>query len=221
MPPAGLDGGAIAVEVVMSEEQADLDLIEALRAGEQRGFEMLIERYAEKAYGLASRLTRNPEDAEEVLQDVFVTVFRKIGGFEGKSSFSSWLYRVTVNAGLMRIRKRRQDHSVALEDVIPQIENSALLRSGDNQDAANLTARKELLLALSSAICKLPDEYRPVFVLRDVDGLTSREVAEILEISVPAVKSRLHRSRFMLRRRLAQFRGEGAAGSREDLKTAV
>ncbi|NLF24393.1 MAG: sigma-70 family RNA polymerase sigma factor [Deltaproteobacteria bacterium] len=201
----------------MAEGMADLDLIEALRAGQEKGFELLIERYAEKAYGLAVRLTRSPEDAEEVLQDVFVTVFRKINGFEGKSSFSSWLYRVTVNAGLMKIRKRRQDQSVALEDVISGVENPQILKTCEDHDASNLAARKEMLLALSKAISKLPDEYRPVFVLRDVDGLTSREVAEILHISVPAVKSRLHRSRFMLKRRLHAFWGDGRSdGAGED-----
>jgi RNA polymerase sigma-70 factor, ECF subfamily len=202
----------------MAVEKTDLELVEALRGGDESGFETLIDRYAEKAYSLAARLTRNPEDAEEVLQDVFVTVFRKIKGFEGKSSFSSWLYRVTVNAGLMKIRKRRQDLGVPLDEVLPQIETSLALRHQEGQDASHAASRKELLMALSAAVQKLPDEYRPVFILRDIDGLTSREVSRILDISIPAVKSRLHRSRFMLRRKLGQFyrehRGEPAGGDK-------
>lgn len=188
----------------MIEEKTDRELIEEFRNGNQQSFEALIARYEEKAYSLATRFTRNPEDAEEVLQDVFVTVYRKIAGFEGKSSFSSWLYRVTVNAGLMKLRKRKQDRSTPIEDILPQLENSMVLRTKEQHDAANLTYRKELITAIEDAISKLPDDYRPVFVLRDIDGLTSREVSEILGLSVPAVKSRLHRSRLMLRRRLAK-----------------
>jgi len=189
----------------MSEEKTDTQLIDEFKAGDQDSFELLINRYAEKAYNLASRLTRNQEDAEEVLQDVFVTVYRKIHGFEGKSSFSSWLYRVTVNAGLMKIRKRKQDRSVPMEDVLPQIENSLVMRSKEHQDADNVTYRRELLRALEEAVKTLPEDYRPVFILRDIDGLTSREVSQILDLSIPAVKSRLHRSRLMLRKKLSQY----------------
>jgi RNA polymerase sigma-70 factor (ECF subfamily) len=92
------------------QKSSDLELIADFKAGNQQSFEELINRYSNKVFSLATRLTRNTEDAEEVLQDVFVTVHRKIGSFEGKSSFSSWLYRVTVNAAFMKLRKRRQDH---------------------------------------------------------------------------------------------------------------
>lgn len=186
-------------------EKTDLELISEFQAGKQSSFEELISRYSEKAYNLALRFTRNAEDAEEVLQDVFVTVYRKIDGFEGKSSFSSWLYRVTVNAGLMKIRKRKQDKSISLEDILPQIENSFIMRSNDRESGDEVTYRHQMKDALESAIASLPDDYRPVFILRDIDGLTSREVSQILGLSVPAVKSRLHRSRLMLRRRLSHF----------------
>jgi RNA polymerase sigma-70 factor (ECF subfamily) len=156
-------------------------------------------------FSLATRLTRNQEDAEEVLQDVFVTVHRKIAGFEGKSSFSSWLYRVTVNAAFMKLRKRRQDPAVPLEDVAQQPIQISALKSPESAYVDSQTIRNEMLEALEVAIRKLPDDYRPVFVLRDVDGLTSREVGRILNLTIPAVKSRLHRSRLMLRRRLSRF----------------
>ena len=101
-----------------TQKKSDLELIVEFQKGDQRSFEELISRYSNKVFSLASRLTRNTEDAEEVIQDVFVTVHRKIGGFEGKSSFSSWLYRVTVNAAFMKLRKRKQDQTVPLEDLI-------------------------------------------------------------------------------------------------------
>lgn len=197
----------------MSSKKSDLELIEEFRQGNQQSFEELIGRYSTKAFSLATRLTRCQEDAEEVLQDVFVTVYRKIAGFEGKSSFSSWLYRVTVNSALMKLRKRRGDQTVSVEDVQPQIDEAIMHRSFDNIEGDVMTLRHELSTALEDAISRLPDEYRPVFVLRDVDGLTSREVSKILDLTVPAVKSRLHRSRIMLRRKLQRFYNEYSGDS--------
>lgn len=189
----------------MAVKKSDLDLVKEVRKGNQDSFEELLGRYNTKVYSLATRLTRNPEDAEEVLQDVFITVHRKIDSFEGKSSFSSWLYRVTANAAFMKLRKRRQHQSVSLEDLFGQPQLVSALRTSENTYVDAQSIRNEMLTALELAISKLPDEYRPVFILRDVDGLTSKEVGKILDLTVPAVKSRLHRSRLMLRRRLARF----------------
>lgn len=196
----------------MSRKPSDTELLKSFRNGCTGSYEELIQRYNSKVFSLAYRLTRNADDAEEVLQDVFVTVYRKIAGFEGKASFSSWIYRVTVNAALMKLRKRRQNRSVGIEDILPDYRNSALLKGAQTQEADNLLERAQLSEALEEAIAKLPDEYRPVFVLRDVDGLTSKEVGKILELTIPAVKSRLHRSRLMLRRRLLQFYREYRLG---------
>lgn len=192
----------------MSRKKSDNQLIEEFKRGSQVSFEELINRYGGKAFSLALRLTRNQEDAEEVLQDVFVTVARKIANFEGKSSFSSWLYRVTVNAALMKLRKRKQDHSVLIEDVQPQVQEAVIAKSVEKSATELDASRTEVAAALEDAIRKLPEEYRPVFVLRDVDGLTSGEVSKILNLTIPAVKSRLHRSRMMLRRKLARFHAE-------------
>jgi RNA polymerase sigma-70 factor, ECF subfamily len=186
-------------------KSSDKELIKKFQEGDQQSFEELISRYSTKAFSLATRLTRSQEDAEEVLQDVFVTVFRKIDGFEGKSSFSSWLYRVTVNSALMKLRKRRQDQSVPMEDVLLQVVNKASTQSTYFTEGEAGRTRAEVSQALEEAILSLPDEYRPVFVLRDIDGLSSKEVSKILNLSVPAVKSRLHRSRLMLRKKLVCF----------------
>jgi RNA polymerase sigma-70 factor (ECF subfamily) len=186
---------------------SDVELIERFQKGCSMSFNEIVSRYESKAYNLAMRLTRNTEDAEEVLQDVFVTVYRKVAGFEGKSKFSSWLYRITVNAAFMKLRKRRQDHSVALEDVMPNLHNVTTLapQSIWSMPCDSLAVSNEVRIALESAIARLPEEYRAVFILRDIDGLSNKEVGDILDLSIPAVKSRLHRSRLMLRKRLRRF----------------
>lgn len=187
-------------------EDSDAALIKSFRAGSNESFELLIRRYETKVHNLAMRLTRNAEDAEEVLQDVFVTVYRKINGFEGKAKFSSWLYRITVNAAFMKLRKRKQDQSVPLDDMLPHMQNKAITQKNAFGARSDVRAvNNEIRFALETAINKLPDEYRAVFILRDIDGLSNKEVGDILQLSIPAVKSRLHRSRLMLRRRLRRF----------------
>ena len=186
----------------MPDVKTDLELIAEFKKGNQHSFEELVGRYSDKAFNLAMRFTHSPEDAEEVLQDVFVTVYRKISGFEGKSSFSSWLYRVTVNAALMKIRKRKQDQTLHLEDLTAQGGHLVNDKAPEHLEVDKIAARQELAEFLDQAIAKLPDDYRPVFIMRDVDGLSSREVSKILNLSVPAVKSRLHRSRLRLKKSL-------------------
>jgi len=195
------------VETVSTEEEiTDLELISRFTKGCTISFETLVSRYETKVHNLAMRLTRNSEDAEEVLQDVFVTVYRKISGFEGKAKFSSWLYRITVNASFMKLRKRKQDKSVSLDDMLPHLQNKAITqRNAFGARCDSLAMNNEIREALEGAIDKLPEEYKAVFVLRDIDGLSNKEVGEILSLSIPAVKSRLHRSRLMLRKKLKRF----------------
>lgn len=187
-------------------EFSDLQLIERFGQGCQASFEELVGRYETKAYNLALRLTRNPEDAEEVLQDVFVTVYRKVSGFEGKAKFSSWLYRITVNAAFMKLRKRKQNKSISLTEMLPQIQNKAIeqdIAFGARADSR--AVHGEIRDALRAAIDRLPEEYRAVFMLRDVDGLSNQEVGKLLKLTTPAVKSRLHRARMMLRKKLKRY----------------
>jgi RNA polymerase sigma-70 factor (ECF subfamily) len=155
---------------------------------------------------LALRFTRNQEDAEEVMQDVFTTVYRKIDGFRGQSAFSSWLYRIVVNAAFMKLRKKKQNHTVSMEDLAPAVKQYCMERDSiATTHSHNIAVTRELQEVLQRAIDKLPDQYRAVFVLRDVDGLSNQETGQILDLSVPAVKSRLHRSRIMLRKRLQRY----------------
>ncbi|NDC36645.1 MAG: sigma-70 family RNA polymerase sigma factor [Proteobacteria bacterium] len=189
----------------MMHEKIDSELVESFRGGDHAAFSELVSRYSEKAHNLAMRITRNQEDAEEVLQDVFVTVFKKIASFKGESAFSSWLYRITVNTAFMKLRKRKQSATVSLEEITPSVKESWVANRSDSADVNYLCSQHQLRAELDEAVQKLPEEYRIIFVLRDVDGLSNHEVSEILDISIPAVKSRLHRSRLMLRKRLARF----------------
>lgn len=204
------------------EKLTDIALVEKLTKGDDKAFLELVNRYTQKAHNLAMRITRNAEDAEEVLQDVFVTVYRKIDKFEGKAAFSSWLYRITANTAFMKLRKRKQTVAVSLEDIKPSIKESWVSERSDLSDINVICSKHQLREQLERAIGKLPEEYRVIFVLRDIDGLSNQEVGDILNLSVPAVKSRLHRSRLMLRKRLTPFysdyneRTPGAYESAED-----
>ncbi len=189
----------------MLDQRSDAELIEAFKSKDKEAFCVILERYTEKVHNLCMRITRNQDDAEEVMQDVFLTIFHKIHLFQGKSAFSSWLYRITVNTAFMKLRKRRQHVTSSLDEISASgDENWSKLRS-DTSDMNYLCTRHELREALESAVTGLPNEYKTIFVLRDVDGLSNQEVGEMLSISIPAVKSRLHRSRLMLRRKLQHF----------------
>lgn len=190
----------------LEKKVSDVTLVKQFRKGSEEAFEELMARYETKGYNLALRLTRNPEDAEEVLQDVFTTIYRKIDGFQGKSAFSSWMYRIIVNAAFMNLRKRKQQQTVSIEDLSPNIKQNFLeMDSSLHARSDLLSLSKELRLMLEKAINRLPDQYRAVFILRDVDGLSNQATSEILDLSIPAVKSRLHRSRLMLRRKLQRY----------------
>jgi RNA polymerase sigma-70 factor (ECF subfamily) len=148
------------------------------------------------------RITRSQEDAEEILQDVFITVFTKLGGFEHKAQFSSWLYRVTMNSSFMKIRARNRRRSVSLEDIEPNTRQNWVGNRTEMFDIDTMSSRHELRDAIQAAVQQLPEDYRAIFVLRDIDGLSNEAVSHVLQLSVPAVKSRLHRSRLLMREQL-------------------
>ncbi|RMG43436.1 MAG: sigma-70 family RNA polymerase sigma factor [Candidatus Dadabacteria bacterium] len=201
----------IFCEVHMKKDKKVTDkvLVKQFQNGSIEAFEEIVKRYESKVFNMAMRFCRNQEDAEEVLQDVFSTIYRKIDGFQGKSAFSSWLYRIVVNASFMKLRKRKQKQTVSIEDLSPAVRNAYIERDNhiDSRSDA-ITLSRELRETLQNAISRLPAEYRTVFVLRDIDGLSNQEVSEILELSIPAVKSRLHRSRLMLRKKLQRYYNE-------------
>ncbi len=184
----------------------DVQVVNQFKAGDALAFEEIISRYESKVMSLALRFTRNQEDAEEVMQDVFTTVYRKIDGFRGQSAFSSWLYRIVVNAAFMKLRKRKQTQTVSIDDISPTMKQYCIDREAFNGSySQNVAVSHEMQAVIQNAVNRLPDQYRAVFVLRDVDGLSNQETGEILNLSIPAVKSRLHRSRIMLRKKLQRY----------------
>lgn len=187
---------------------SDQVLVEKIRAGDYQAFEFLVTRYESKVYRLAVRMLRNPQDAEDALQETFLQVFRGLAGFEGRSKFSTWLFRLATNVCLMRIRHRETEPSklLPLEDYLPKLEEGdspQMMDWADRPEDALLS--KESREKMMEALDKLPPEYRAVFILRDIEGFSNAETGESLGISVAAVKSRLHRARLALRGMLSGY----------------
>jgi RNA polymerase sigma-70 factor, ECF subfamily len=187
----------------------DAALVEALRQGEPGAMERLVETYADRAYRLTFRITGSKEDAEEATQDALWTAGRKIHTFKGDSAFGSWLYRIAANAAYMKLRARKaKAREIAIEDVLPALDDGGLHFEPMDDWSPRVDDRAlndELREVLDTAISELPPEYRTALVLHDVEGMPNPDVADALGISLPAVKSRIHRSRLYLRKRLSEY----------------
>jgi RNA polymerase sigma-70 factor (ECF subfamily) len=201
--------------------EKDEDLVRQAQGGDTRAFDELVRRYQDKVYRLSFKILRHEEDAAEALQDAFLSAYRGIGKFKAESTFSTWLYRIATNASLMKYRKRR-DHHISLEQSQAPGEDAETLQIPDWSDHPldNLLDR-ETRQVMEEGVQKLPEELRTVFVLRDIEELSNAEVSQILDLSVAAVKSRLHRARIALRDRLNRYfadkmtrrdRPQGASG---------
>lgn len=183
----------------------DEGLVQRAQQDDERAFGELVRRYEHKVYSLALRMVRNPEDAEDVLQDTFLRAFRGIKSFQGNSTFSTWIYRIAANSALMRLRKK-QLPTVSIEDASEREAPIAITDWKPGPVEQLLT--QETFRAMEEAVDSLPPEFRQVFVLRDVEELSNAEVAEVLDLSVAAVKSRLHRARLRVRNHLASYFNE-------------
>jgi RNA polymerase sigma-70 factor (ECF subfamily) len=198
---------------------SDLALVERLRAGDATALEPLMERYATRIYRVAYGITRSGADAEEVVQDVFHTLFRKIDSFEGRAALGTWIYRIATNAALLRRRGKRHELEVKLEDYLPTYREDGhregdrawLLADWSDTPEQELLSRETRAL-VHQAIDALPEHYRAVLVLRDVEGLSNEETAVVVGESVASVKSRLHRARMALRERLTRHFGPRHGG---------
>ncbi|NIO16136.1 MAG: sigma-70 family RNA polymerase sigma factor [Deltaproteobacteria bacterium] len=188
--------------------QEDDRIIEGLKSRDEQAVMDLIDKYQGRIYNLAISILRNEGDAEEITQDVFMTVYQKIDSFKGDSAFFSWVYRICVNACLMRLRNRKRTDAVSIEDFMPVFTEEGRHASeiGDwSREVERRVLNRELGEVLRKFIAELSDKYRVVLVLSDVEGLSNEETANILGLSIPAVKSRLHRARLFLRERLDQY----------------
>src|SRR5687767_9583219 len=187
----------------------DADLVEQLRRGDPDGPDALVATFGDRVYRLAIRITGNEQDAEEVVQDALWTAARKIDTFKGESAFGSWLYRITANAAYQKLRSRQSKRQeISWEDLLPTFDEMGAHAEPVRDWSARAeepALQTELRTVLTTAINDLPGDYRTAFLLHDVEGLSNPEIAETLHISLPAVKSRVHRSRLFLRNRLSDY----------------
>ena len=194
----------------------DVELVRRAQQGDGSAFAELVGRHQRQLYRLALRMTGSEADAQEVLQEAFLNAYQKLPNFRGEAQFSSWLYRIAANSALMRLRRKRRapdglsDQPLELSG--PRFSAEGYLEPTSSSDWSQRADEKmmsgELGTAIDQAVNGLPDDYRTVFLLKDVDGLSNEEIADALELTVPAVKSRLHRARLALREKLGEFFGE-------------
>lgn len=193
-----------------SQDPSALSLT-ALKSGNRVEFARLVDRYSDNIYRLALKFTNNPQDAEDVLQETFIKAMRALPEFEGRSSLSTWLYRIAVNEALMLLRKRKPDLSLDSEPEDDSEEglstNGLILADWCCLPETELLS-EESRHFLNQAIARLPETLRSVFLLRDIEGFSIRETAETLGLTETNVKTRLLRARLFLRQELSRYFGE-------------
>jgi RNA polymerase sigma-70 factor (ECF subfamily) len=190
---------------VTGDTGEDLALVQAAREGDIAAFETLLKRYDRNVFRIANHITQNREDAEDVVQDAFLKAYQKLDQFQGNSKFYTWLVRIAVNEALMKLRKRKASKTVSIDEDVETDEGFVPREVTDwSPNPEQLYKQAELGDILEKTIQGLPSGFRTVFVLRDVEGLSTEETADALGLSVPAVKSRLLRARLQLRERLSR-----------------
>jgi RNA polymerase sigma-70 factor, ECF subfamily len=184
----------------------DATLVAQTREGDARSFSELVKRYEGKVFRLAQHVTQNREDAEDVLQETFLKAYEHLDQFRGDSKFYTWIVRIAVNQALMKLRRRKTDKAVSLDETIDTGEDNIVREiAAWDEDPEQKFSREELGGILDTAVQSLEPLYRSVFVLRDIEDLSTEETAEALDLSVPAVKSRLLRARLQLREKLTRY----------------
>ncbi len=187
----------------------DLELVRRIKAGDEKAFEAMVERYHARVYSLSYGVLRNAEDAEEATQDAFWTLYRKLGTFDESRKFFSWFYRVALNAAYSRARRRGALSTVPIEEHLPRFLSDGHPASPELPDwsaaVEDAAAARELATRAGEFIAELPPAYRDVIWMYDVEEMPAAEIAETLEISIPAFKSRLHRARLYVRQRLSEI----------------
>jgi RNA polymerase sigma-70 factor (ECF subfamily) len=186
-------------------------LVAGLRAGDAAAYEQLVRDYGGRMLVVCERLLFNREDAKDAVQDAFVSVFRSLHTFDGRSQFSTWLHRIAINASLMKLRTKRRHPEQSIEELLP-----VFISDGHQKDPGSrwtmsnneIFERNETQQLIRSKIESLPESYRNVLILRDIEELDTETVAVMLELSVGAVKVRLHRARQALRTLLQPIFGE-------------
>jgi RNA polymerase sigma-70 factor (ECF subfamily) len=181
-------------------------LVARAREGDLTAFNELVNTYSRKIFRLAKHITQNDEDAEDVLQETFLKAFEHLGNFQGQSKFYTWIVRIAVNESLMKLRKRKSDRTVPLDEPVDTGEDTVVREIAVwDENPEKQYSQEELAKILDDAVQSLRPAFRTVFVLRDIEELSTEETAEALGISIPAVKSRLLRARLQLREKLTRF----------------
>src|SRR5215468_11360533 len=212
-----------AIQPKVGEPVSDeLALVNAAKAGDVGAFEELIRRYDRNVFRIAQHIVQNREDAEDVVQEAFFKAYSNLGQFQGQSKFYTWLVRIAVNEALMKLRRRRPERTVSLDEDVKTEDDSVPREVADwSPNPEQQYTQAELRDILDRTIHGLPATFRTVFVLRDVEGLSTEETAEALDLSVPAVKSRLLRARLQLRERLNKyFQRREASGDGQEPRAA-
>jgi len=201
--------------IAENEQHPDVALVEKARAGDVSAYDQLVRKYDRQIFRIAQHITQNREDAEDVMQDAFLKAYEKLDQFQGNSKFYTWLVRIAVNESLMRLRRRRTGKMVSIDEDVETEEGSVPRDLADwAPDPEQNYTQSELGEILRKTIQGLPQGFRVVFVLRDVEGLSTEETAETLGLSIPAVKSRLLRARLQLRERLSRYFKRKKAGEK-------
>lgn len=184
----------------------DVALVERLKARDKAALEELVRRHGSKIYGVALQITRDEHEAQEVVQDALVNIWNKIEYFEGRSALTSWLYRVTANAALMKLRRNKKFEQQISLDVTRDDEDLPVIELPDaKSEPTRVLTRAELAARMQQAIDALAEPYRTTVLLADVEEMSMEEIAEAMGVTVPAVKSRLHRARLALRKALLPY----------------
>ena len=204
-----------AIQPNISEQPVseELQLVRAAKQGDDKAFEELVRRYDRNVFRIAQHITQNREDAEDVVQDAFLKAYGNLNQFQEQSKFYTWLVRIAVNEALMKLRRRRPERMVSLDEEVKTEDDSVPREVADwSPNPEQMYNQAELRDILTRTIQGLPPGFRTVFVLRDVEGLSTEETAQALELSIPAVKSRLLRARLQLRERLSRYFQKRASG---------
>ncbi len=181
-------------------------LVAAAKGGDNAAFSELIRHYDRRVFRMAKQITQNDDDAEDVLQETFLKAYTHLDDFQGNSKFYTWIVRIAVNEALMKLRKRRSDRTVPLDDPIDTGEDEVVREIAVwDQNPEDTYSQEELAVILDDAVKSLKPAYRTVFILRDIEEMSIEETAAALNLSISAVKSRLLRARLQLREKLTRL----------------
>ncbi len=193
-------------ETTVAEVFDEAPLVDRARSGDTAAFSELVNRYERKIFRLAKHITQNDEDAEDVLQETFLKAYSHLESFQGHSKFYTWIVRIAVNEALMKLRKRKSSRTISLDEPTDTGEDTMVREIAVwEENPEQKYSRDELREILDKAVESLKPAFRTVFVLRDIEEMSTEETASALDISIPAVKSRLLRARLQLREKLTKF----------------